>query len=165
MNKLIQMIYKGKIDFKGKVFGKNYKSGFTLPELIIVIIIIGILAVIAIPIYTKLVEGSKVSEARAMISAIVSAEKAYMQRNGEFLQILTPNGEDFRQKLKVDLGESAYFDYTVTSTNTKKNFEVKAVVNSIGVSDGGLPSGGTLTYNYNMDNDPYPRGQWGGSLN
>ncbi|MEM2983400.1 MAG: prepilin-type N-terminal cleavage/methylation domain-containing protein [Candidatus Bathyarchaeia archaeon] len=139
------------------------RRGFTLPELMIVIIIIGILAVIAIPIYNKMVEESRVSEARAMISAIVSAEKAYMQRNGDFLQIITPNGDDFKDKLKVDLGESAYFNYTVTSTNTKRNFTVTAVVNSIGVSNGGLPAGGIVTYNYNMDNDPNPRGTWGGT--
>ena len=51
--------------------------GFTLIELIIVIIIIGILASIALPRYGKIVENSRIAEATSMLGSIRKAQMRY----------------------------------------------------------------------------------------
>ncbi len=51
--------------------------GFSIIELIVAVIIVGILASIAVPIYTNLVQSSRRSEAYATIGGIRSAMDAY----------------------------------------------------------------------------------------
>jgi prepilin-type N-terminal cleavage/methylation domain-containing protein len=53
------------------------KKGFTLLELLIVVIIIGILAGLGIPQYMKAVERGRTAEAKAVLSQIRTAEEAY----------------------------------------------------------------------------------------
>jgi prepilin-type N-terminal cleavage/methylation domain-containing protein len=54
--------------------------GITLLELMIVVTIIGILAAIAIPVFTGYVKRSRLTEARANIQGIFEAEQVYFSR-------------------------------------------------------------------------------------
>jgi len=60
------------------------KKGFTLLELLIVIIIIGVLAVIALTQYKNLTERARSSEAKSIISGIRTAEKVVKEDTGNF---------------------------------------------------------------------------------
>ncbi len=60
------------------------KKGFTLVELLIVVLIIGILATISIPYYRKTVETSKATDALAILNTIANANKMYALDNNNY---------------------------------------------------------------------------------
>ena len=59
------------------------QEGFTLIEVLIVVVIVAILAAISVPIYTQYVEGARASDAQATIGAIYNAAKMYYQDHSE----------------------------------------------------------------------------------
>lgn len=60
------------------------RQGFTLLELMIVVIILAILVIIAIPLYTKAVERGRMSEAYSKLGAVRNAELRYYQQKGAY---------------------------------------------------------------------------------
>jgi prepilin-type N-terminal cleavage/methylation domain-containing protein len=88
------------------------KQGFTLIELIIVIIIVGILASIGMTQYTKVVEKGRGAEARVILGTLRTAEI------GQYFETVT-------YEVVANLGVAApttcasthYFSYTCDSTN------------------------------------------------
>src|SRR5437667_3551241 len=89
---------------------KNRK-GFTLVELAVVIVIIGVLAAFGVPRFIKSVERSKAAEAFAYLSAVRSAQERYQARQGTYADDLT--------KLDIDQSTPKYFDVgTVTADET-----------------------------------------------
>ena len=67
-------------DINNIVFGEmemSYKKGFTLVELMVVILIVGILAAVAIPLMQGRIDKAKWSEANAAAGTIRTAVRAY----------------------------------------------------------------------------------------
>ena len=55
--------------------------GFNMIELMVVVVIIGILAAIAVPIYSKYAKNARVTEATGKIGDILTASKAFAMEN------------------------------------------------------------------------------------
>lgn len=62
---------------------KNYK-GFTLIEMLVVVLIIGILAGIALPQYQSAVRKARVAEAKISLRALIDAEDRYILEHNDY---------------------------------------------------------------------------------
>jgi prepilin-type N-terminal cleavage/methylation domain-containing protein len=126
---------------------KTNRSGFTLLEIIIVIIIVGVLASLALPRFFSMVEFSKSTEALAALSTIrQSIERCYLMNpmsyagcgDGGFDEIDIDNPAD---------SPNAHFTYGITTG--ANNYAITATRTT---ADGGAASGSagdtiTLTMN------------------
>ena len=68
---------------------KKPRRGFTLVELAVVIVIIGVLAAFGVPKFLNSVERSKASEAFAYLTAIRTAEERYIAKEGVYADDVT----------------------------------------------------------------------------
>lgn len=59
------------------------KQGFTLIEVVVVVVIIGILAAVAIPYYNKVVERSRMSDIEQLMGRVVQDQQAIKLRTGQ----------------------------------------------------------------------------------
>jgi prepilin-type N-terminal cleavage/methylation domain-containing protein len=84
-----------------------FKLGFTLVELVIVIVIVGILSVVAVPIYTGYTKRAMVTEAEGTLGAINTAQKVYYAEYSHFLA--TPGAVSDNGTLDINLVSNKYF--------------------------------------------------------
>jgi prepilin-type N-terminal cleavage/methylation domain-containing protein len=75
--------------FNNAAKARKSQRGFTLVELSVVIVVIGILAVFGVPQFKKAVERSKAAEAFNYLSAVRDAQERYASQKGTYASDLT----------------------------------------------------------------------------
>ena len=73
------------------------RKGFTLVELAVVIVIIGVLAAFGVPRFLQSVERSKAAEAFNYLSAVRSAQERYLAKEGCYADSATSTSLDINQ--------------------------------------------------------------------
>jgi len=123
------------------------KRGFTLLELIVVIIIIGILATLGFTQYTKVIEKGRTAEAKALLGQIRTAQEAYKQENGAYTATIA----NLAVEAPTSCTTTHYFSYSVDATTGT------ATRCTSGGKTPNAATGYTITLNY-------ATGVWGGTV-
>lgn len=103
------------------------RKGFTLIELMIVVVIIGILAAIAIPKFNDVAESSKRNACRSNMRTIASQEVIYFAGNNEYTSslldlnldgVVCPGTKAAHTIAISSIGGGTNNSFTITCTNT-----------------------------------------------
>ncbi len=93
-------------------FRRTNQKGFTMVELMVVVVIVGVLAAVAVPLYGKYVKNARVTEATAKIGEVVTASKAWAVENSDNQgRPRWPSGAGGL----VDLTQTSMFTYAITA--------------------------------------------------
>lgn len=94
------------------------RKGFTLIELMIVVVIIGILAALAIPRFMKATAKAKQSEAKQLLKQIYTMEHTYRQANnsyGDNGKTSAPGALFTFTEIGVEIQSSAIYTYSIVA--------------------------------------------------
>ena len=101
------------------VFMKRQEKGFTLIELMIVVVIIGLLAALAIPRFMAVATKNKQSEAKLILKQIYVNQRAYRQAGNSYYipaaAASSSNPSAFAE-ITVEIMTPAHYTYTMTGT-------------------------------------------------
>lgn len=105
---------------------KKNAKGFTLIELVIVIVIVGILAAVSVPIYKSYTRRAMAAEGRALGAAVANAQKIYFAEHNAFF-----NGAP----AEVSAAGNKYFTtYTCTGNATTWGMSTAGTADAAGIS-------------------------------
>jgi prepilin-type N-terminal cleavage/methylation domain-containing protein len=116
------------------------KRGFTLLELIVVVIILGVLATLGIQQYMRMIEKSRGAEAKTILGQIRTAAVGYRLQNANSCASFDNNAAGIgtsTDQIPSDEKNTNYFSYTITSA-TAAGFVATATRNG---SSGKAPPG------------------------
>ncbi|MDD4893897.1 MAG: type IV pilin-like G/H family protein [Candidatus Omnitrophica bacterium] len=85
------------------------KKAFTLLELIVVIIIIGILATVGLSQYSRIIERVRGAEAKAILGAIRSGQSTYYLQYGSYASVIS----DLGLTVPTSCTSTNYFSYNI----------------------------------------------------
>ncbi len=114
------------------------RAGFTLVELAVVIVIIGVLASFGVPRFLKSVERSKAAESFNYLSAVRAAQERYQQQNGTYADQIS--------KLDISFPAPQYF--TVADPVAGSSSTLESSWSSTATRSGSSSGYGTYTVTF-----------------
>jgi prepilin-type N-terminal cleavage/methylation domain-containing protein len=108
-----------------RYFARNRSHGFTLMEVMVVIVIGGVLAAIALPAFLGRVNSAKQAEAKAFLGTMNRAQQAYVLERSSFsdtvdaLGISLPGNGNYRYSIQVGTTENPHAVHSAESLFVK----------------------------------------------
>ncbi len=103
----------------------SLRAGFTLIEVLVVVFIVGTLAAVSLPIYTRAIERSRATEAMTNIKAINDAIYAYYSMKekcptkfNQLIVTLSPDPTATNTSLASGTVDTKFFTFSLSSTQT-----------------------------------------------
>jgi len=136
--------------------GNKKRAGFTLVELMVVIIIVGVLAAAAVPIYSAFVKKARISEAKASMGTIRAGEEVYWAENAVYLPLsaVASSATALTDTLGVDVSHNVWWNTGVTwtvTTGAVNTTLVTIVANATAAACDDKIEGITVTYTLATD--------------
>jgi type IV pilus assembly protein PilE len=90
-------------------------AGFSLTELMVVLVIIGILTLLALPRFSAIITRAKMAEARTMLSHVHTLQRAFYYENDRYASTLLEIG--FEQSPLISDGGTARYAITIENAD------------------------------------------------
>jgi len=103
---------------------REEEDGFSLPEILVVIVIIGILVLLAIPRFTSVITKAKTTEAKMMLKHLHTLQQSYYYENDRYGLELAAVG--FAQEILVTEGGEARYRIEIAQADASQ-FLAKAI--------------------------------------
>lgn len=91
--------------------GRSHQGGFSLVELTIVVVILGVLAMMGVPRYQQVVERAKAAEAFTFLAQVEAAQERHNAHTGKFAQRLHDLDTDIPMPNHFSVGTFTSFDW------------------------------------------------------
>jgi type IV pilus assembly protein PilA len=132
------------------------RRGFTLVELAVVIVIIGVLAAFGVPQFLKSVERSKAGEAFNYLAAVRSAQERYVAQNGVYTSVASTLDINQVAPKYFEIGTMVVDNATVgapswTLTLTRKSSSSSYGAYTVTFSQGGFDTNSSTGHSTIMD--------------
>lgn len=126
---------------------KQQADGFTLLELMIVVVIVSILAAVAYPAYLDQVRKGRRADCAGVLTGLAAAMERKFTENNEYLGLATggadsgaPAANFYPAKCPIE-GTATFYNLLIDNTTTATTFDIRAVP----VGDQARDNCGTLT--------------------
>ena len=128
---------------------KRANQGFTLIEILIVIVIIGILASVALPAYQDSIKKSKRADAKGALLSLANAMERYFTTNGTYTD--ADAATIFSDQVPVD-GGTAYYTLSIPD-NDGTSYTLRATPTNSMAGDGNMELTSTGIRRWDEGND------------